>query len=80
MQNELQTLGDLTNLTRFMFFKGNAGVAQIVNFAIPMVISLAVWQCRGRLGKAGEPHSKAGQCAGSRRQDAEEIDERKRRL
>ena len=49
LQFILHPLDDLTNLTRFMFFKGNAGLAQIVNFAIPMVISLAVWAFTGNL-------------------------------
>lgn len=49
LQFILHPLDDLTNLTRFMFFKGNAGVAQIVNFAIPMVISMAVWAFTGNL-------------------------------
>ncbi len=49
LQFILHPLDDLTNLTRFMFFNGNAGIAQIVNFAIPMVISFAMWAITGSI-------------------------------
>lgn len=49
LQFILHPMDEFTNLTRFMFFKGNAGIAQIVNFAIPMMISLSVWLITGHL-------------------------------
>ncbi len=39
----LHPLDDLTNVMRFRYFKGNVVVAQTLNFAIPMLISLVIW-------------------------------------
>ncbi|MDR3189969.1 MAG: hypothetical protein LBT80_02045 [Lactobacillaceae bacterium] len=39
----MHPLDDLVVITRFKYFKGSAIVAQGINFAIPMIISLTVW-------------------------------------
>ncbi|WP_072152923.1 hypothetical protein [Weissella viridescens] len=39
----LHPLDDLTNVTRFKCFHGNVVIAQTLNFAIPMTISLLIW-------------------------------------
>ncbi|MBM7616939.1 putative membrane protein YczE [Weissella uvarum] len=45
----IHPLDDLTNVTRFKYFHGNVVVAQTLNFAIPMTISLVVWLVTGKL-------------------------------
>jgi len=49
LQFILHPMDDLTNLTRFMFFKGNAAISQTFNFSFPMVISLIVWLASGEI-------------------------------
>lgn len=49
LQFILHPIDDLTNLTRFMFFKGNAAISQIINFSFPMLISLLVWAFSGKI-------------------------------
>lgn len=43
IQIVLHPLDDVVVITRFKYFHGNATVSQLVNFMIPMLISLAVW-------------------------------------
>ncbi|WP_242446793.1 hypothetical protein [Weissella paramesenteroides] len=49
LQFILHPIDDLTNLTRFMFFRGNAAISQIINFSFPMLISMIVWAFSGEL-------------------------------
>ncbi|MCM0582448.1 hypothetical protein H9L19_03590 [Weissella diestrammenae] len=42
-------LDDLVIYTRFQFFKGNAFISQVINFTIPIIISLLIWQKTGEL-------------------------------
>lgn len=49
LQFILHPMDDLTNLTRFMFFKGNAAISQTFNFSFPMIISLVVWLASGEI-------------------------------
>lgn len=43
LQFVLHPLDDLVVVTRFKYFHGDAKIAQLVNFAFPMLISLSIW-------------------------------------
>lgn len=45
----LHSLDDWTNVMRFKYFHGNVVIAQTLNFAIPILISLTVWLISGKL-------------------------------
>jgi len=45
----LHPLDDMTNVMRFNYFNGNVVIAQTINFAIPMSISLIVWLLTGKI-------------------------------
>jgi uncharacterized membrane protein YczE len=49
LQLVLHPLDDLTVITRFKYFHGDAKISQIVNFSLPMFISLGVWLSTGKL-------------------------------
>lgn len=42
-------LDDLTVITRFKYFHGDAKISQAVNYSLPMLISLGVWIKTGQL-------------------------------
>jgi uncharacterized membrane protein YczE len=49
LQLVLHPLDDLTVITRFKYFHGDAKISQIVNFSLPMLISLSVWLITGKI-------------------------------
>lgn len=49
LQLVLHPLDDLVVITRFKYFHGDAKISQIVNFSLPMMISLSIWLITGSI-------------------------------
>lgn len=49
LQFVIHPVDDMTNVMRFTYFKGNVVVAQTINFALPMLMSIIIWLTTGQI-------------------------------